>query len=147
MLTPSARLQLLGLRPKIGKQIGPEIGPRMKIGKQIGPGIGFSPDFLCMGYFSRKSYSGTYLFSYCHSGTYSFSYFGPKARNLFSSRLSGSQNWSALPPFIQNLASPFSPYSIQKRLEPQICPRFVPTIVFSEFQSGGPKFVKNLSKI
>ena len=40
-----------------------------------------------------------------------------------------------------------SPYSIQKRPEPRICPKFVPTIGFSGFQSGGPIFVKNLSKI
>ena len=32
------------------------------------------------------------------------------------------------------LANPFSPYSIQKRPKPQICPKFVPAIVFgSEF--------------
>ena len=37
----------------------------------------------------------------------------------------------------------FSPYSIQKRPEPQICPKFVPAIVF-----GGPsQGVKNLQKI
>ena len=48
-----------------------------------------------------------------------------------------------------SVANPFSPYSIQKRPEPQICPKFMPTIVFSEFQSVGPqirrKFVENLS--
>ena len=37
----------------------------------------------------------------------------------------------------------FSPYSIQKRPEPQICPKFVPTIAFRGFNQGDP----NLSKI
>ena len=32
--------------------------------------------------------------------------------------------------FITMLANPFSPYSIHKRCEPQICPKFVPAIVF-----------------
>ena len=47
------------------------------------------------------------------------------------------------------LANPFSPYSIQKRPKPQICPKFVPAIVFGGFQSGGLKFGKirhNLSE-
>ena len=34
---------------------------------------------------------------------------------------------------VTSVAKPFSPYSIQKRPEPQICPKFVPAIVF-----GGP---------
>ena len=42
-----------------------------------------------------------------------------------------------------NLAKPFSPYSIQKRPKPQICPKFVPTIVFRSSNHGDP----NLSKI
>ena len=41
------------------------------------------------------------------------------------------------------LANPFSPYSIQKRPEPQICPKFVPTIVFRGSNQGD----QNLSKI
>ena len=41
------------------------------------------------------------------------------------------------------VANPFSPYSIQKRSEPQICPKFVPTIVFRGSNQGNP----NLSKI
>ena len=84
-----------GLRAKIGNQVGPEIGPRMTIGKQIGPEIGFSIDFQFLGYFSLISYIGTYSFSYFHSGTYFgtylVSYFGPKARNLLSTRPPGSQ--------------------------------------------------------
>ena len=40
------------------------------------------------------------FFSYFHSGTYFrtylISYFGPKARNLFSSRPSESQLWTAI---------------------------------------------------
>ena len=34
------------------------------------------------------------------------------------------------------LANPFSPYSIQKRPEPQICPKFVPTIDFGGSNRG-----------
>ena len=41
------------------------------------------------------------------------------------------------------LANPFSPYSIQKRPEPQISRKFVPTIVFRGSNQGDP----NLSKI
>ena len=44
------------------------------------------------------------------------------------------------------LRTPFSPYSIQKHPEPQICPKICPSDCFSGFQSGGLKFVKNLSK-
>ena len=40
------------------------------------------------------------------------------------------------------IAKPFSPYSIQKRPEPQICPKFVPAIVFGGSSPG----VKNLKK-
>ena len=43
----------------------------------------------------------------------------------------------------QALRNPFSPHSIQKRPEPQICPNFVPTIVFRGSNQGDP----NLSKI
>ena len=44
------------------------------------------------------------------------------------------------------VANPFSPYSIQKRPEPQICPKFVPIIVFRGSNQGGPEIVKNLKK-
>ena len=37
----------------------------------------------------------------------------------------------------------FSPYSIQKRPEPQICPKFVPAIVFG----GSSQVAKNLKKL
>ena len=40
------------------------------------------------------------------------------------------------------IANPFSPYSIQKRPEPQICPKFVPTIVFRSSNQGDPKLSK-----
>ena len=43
--------------------------------------------------------------------------------------------------------NPFSPYSIQKRPEPQICPERVPAIVFWGFQSGGQKVVKNCQNL
>ena len=47
--------------------------------------------------------------------------------------------------FVVNLwlANPFSPYSIQKRPEPQICPKFVPVIVFGGSNQGD----WNLAKI
>ena len=41
------------------------------------------------------------------------------------------------------LANPFPPYSFQKRPEPQICPKFVPAIVFGGSSQGD----WNLSKI
>ena len=41
------------------------------------------------------------------------------------------------------VANPFSPYSFQKRPKPQICPKFVPAIVFRDSNQGDP----NLSKI
>ena len=50
-------------------------------------------------------------------------------------------------PFKTKVANPPAPYSIQKCPEPQVCQKFVPTIVFSGFQSGGPKYVKHLSNI
>ena len=40
-------------------------------------------------------------------------------------------------------AKPFSPYSIQKCPEPQICPKFVPAIVFG----GSSQGIKNMKKI
>ena len=40
----------------------------------------------------------------------------------------------------------FPPYSIQKRPEPQICPKFVPAIGLGGSSLGGQKFVKTLSK-
>ena len=46
-----------------------------------------------------------------------------------------------------NLANPFSPYSIQKRPEPQICPKFVPTIVFRGSNQQDPNFSKICRKI
>ena len=51
-----------------------------------------------------------------------------------------------LPP---RIAKPFSPYSIQKRPKPQICPKFVAAIVFGGSSQGGQKFAKvcqNLSE-
>ena len=48
------------------------------------------------------------------------------------------------------VANPFSPYSIQKRPEPQICPKFVPTIIFGGGSLGDwklSKFVKICSKM
>ena len=44
------------------------------------------------------------------------------------------------------VANPPAPYNIQEWPEPQICPKFVPTIVFRGFLSEGPKFVENLPK-
>ena len=46
-------------------------------------------------------------------------------------------------PYVVCLANPPAPCSIHKCPEPQICPKFVPTIVFRGSNPGGP----NLSKI
>ena len=48
------------------------------------------------------------------------------------------------------LVNPFSPYSIQKHPEPQICPKFVPAIVFRGSVPGNwnlSKICRNLSEI
>ena len=47
------------------------------------------------------------------------------------------------PPEITSVANPPAPDSIRKCPEPQICPKFVPTIVFRGSNQGNP----NLSKI
>ena len=54
--------------------------------------------------------------------------------------------WHSPEPMRTN-AKPFPPYSIQKRPEPQICPKFVPAIVFWGFQSGGQKFEINCQNL
>ena len=46
--------------------------------------------------------------------------------------------------FDANFANPSSPYSIQKRPKPQICPKFVPTIVFRGSNQGDPNLSKKL---
>ena len=53
------------------------------------------------------------------------------------SQITGKRRYSS------NVASPFSPYSIQKRPKPQICPKFVPAIVFGGSSQGD----ENLKKI
>ena len=45
------------------------------------------------------------------------------------------------------LASPTAPYSIHKCPEPQMCPKFVKTIVFRDSNQGDPKFVKSCRKL
>ena len=64
--------------------------------------------------------------------------FSPKFRRIF-----GLCQPEISPEFRSRVAKPFSPYSIQKRPESQICPKFVPAIVFG----GSSQGVKNLKKI
>ena len=48
------------------------------------------------------------------------------------------------------VVNPFPPYSLQKRPKPQICPKFVPAIVFGGSRPGDwnlEKFVKICPKI
>ena len=49
--------------------------------------------------------------------------------------------------FPSKVASPLFSYSIQKRPEPQICPKFVPAIVFEGSSPGGLEFVKNCQNL
>ena len=72
------------LWPKVGKQKGPEIDPGMKIG-QNSPKIGNQRNILFWG-----AILAVLAFWDLFRDLF-VSYFGPKARNLFSSRPSGSQ--------------------------------------------------------
>ena len=85
------------------------------------------------GLFGKAQYRFTkMLFSLFFQGHLSRRWVLPK-------RLVAPSEFSALR---VRVANPLSPY-IQKRPEPQICPKFVPTIVFRGSNQGDP----NLSKI
>ena len=136
---------------------------KIRAGKQIGPEIGFSRDFLFCGLFSLTSYFGTYLFSDCHSGThfgtYLVSYFGPKARNLLSTRPSGSQDFHRVTedgsrfllavslchvhdyPIQFNARGPASPVSPPKSVDPPASDVNVNVTISAEYLPGISTFM------
>ena len=77
--------------------------------------------------------------------------FGPRpgfSKQLFGSGREGTNlDWTYFNQFLFRFANPFSPYSIQKRPKRQICPKFVPAIVFGGFQSGGLEFEKSCQNL
>ena len=66
----------------------------------------------------------------------------PPLKNVFFCRLAVSESRKVVYVYVY-VANPPAPYSIQKCPEPQICQRFVPTIVFRGSNQGDP----NLSRI